>query len=421
MTLPHVIRSRFLSIGIVVLLALTGMEPPKAHASAPLVASPSSLRFGQIIVGQSETEVVDFTNATTSSITISGVSASEPQFSVSGLSFPITLAAGQTISAEITFRPSADQWIGGTLTFNATPSNDTLKLSVAGSGVSSVPVTPSPSSVNFGQVKLGSSTSTSVVLTNDRSWNITIKGMQVLGSGFSASGLGFPATLSPGQSVTLTVSFSPKSAGLTGGSVFLQDGIDIPLSGTGTSSSSGQLTLSPAALNFGNVDVGSTGTQAIVLSATGSSVTVSSGNSSNAEFAIAGGSFPFTINAGQSVSVNVNFAPTAGGSASGTLSFLSNASDSTATEGTSGTGVLPSYSVSLTWNASNSVVSGYNVYRGATAGGPFAKINSVLDPNTAYTDSTVVAGSTYYYVATAVNSSGQESSYSSPAVQAIIP
>jgi fibronectin type 3 domain-containing protein len=47
-------------------------------------------------------------------------------------------------------------------------------------------------------------------------------------------------------------------------------------------------------------------------------------------------------------------------------------------------------------------------------------INSSLDSTTAYTDSTVASGQTYYYVATAVDGNSDESGYSSQA-QAVIP
>jgi fibronectin type 3 domain-containing protein len=47
-------------------------------------------------------------------------------------------------------------------------------------------------------------------------------------------------------------------------------------------------------------------------------------------------------------------------------------------------------------------------------------INSSLDGTTAYTDSTVVSGTTYYYVATAVDGSSKESGYSNQA-PAVIP
>jgi Carboxypeptidase regulatory-like domain len=72
------------------------------------------------------------------------------------------------------------------------------------------------------------------------------------------------------------------------------------------------------------------------------------------------------------------------------------------------------HSVALTWNASTSVVTGYNVYRSTVSGSQYIKVNSSPVSVLAYTDTTVVSGSniTYYYVTTAVNSSGLESIYS---------
>jgi fibronectin type 3 domain-containing protein len=120
------------------------------------------------------------------------------------------------------------------------------------------------------------------------------------------------------------------------------------------------------------------------------------------------------------VPITVAFAPQASGTASGALSFASNASNSP-TEPLTGDGVAPpQHSVSLSWAASTSTVVGYNVYRGGTSGGPYTKINSALESSTNYTDSSVQAGQTYYYVATAVDSTGAESAYSSQ-VQAVIP
>jgi hypothetical protein len=76
----------------------------------------------------------------------------------------------------------------------------------------------------------------------------------------------------------------------------------------------------------------------------------------------------------------------------------------------------------LIWGASTSQnVAGYNVYRGTVSGGPYTKLNTTLVIGTTFTDSSSQPGQTYYYVATAVDTSGNESAYSSPAVQAIIP
>jgi fibronectin type 3 domain-containing protein len=47
-------------------------------------------------------------------------------------------------------------------------------------------------------------------------------------------------------------------------------------------------------------------------------------------------------------------------------------------------------------------------------------INTSLDATTAYTDTSVSSGQTYYYVATAVDGSSNESGYSNQ-TQAVIP
>jgi len=69
------------------------------------------------------------------------------------------------------------------------------------------------------------------------------------------------------------------------------------------------------------------------------------------------------------------------------------------------------HSVALTWNASTTAVAGYNVYRTTVSGAQYAKLNSSLVGGLAYTDTTVVSGNsiTYFYVTTAVDSSGNES------------
>jgi Malectin domain/Chitobiase/beta-hexosaminidase C-terminal domain len=77
-----------------------------------------------------------------------------------------------------------------------------------------------------------------------------------------------------------------------------------------------------------------------------------------------------------------------------------------------------SHSVSLTWVASTTTdVTSYNVYRGTVSGGPYTKIASSLAVLN-YTDLTVVSGTTYYYVATAVDVNG-ESGYSNQASSSI--
>src|SRR5437773_889263 len=72
--------------------------------------------------------------------------------------------------------------------------------------------------------------------------------------------------------------------------------------------------------------------------------------------------------------------------------------------------VAVTHTVALSWIASTSVVSGYNVYRSIVSGSGYVRINSLLVSAFVYTDTSVQSGTTYYYVTTAVDANGNESS-----------
>jgi hypothetical protein len=423
MRLPHPISQlvslRFLSvITSIAVLSLLGVPAHGAQGAEQLTSS-GAIHFGSVAVGDTETLVLTLANNGSSSVTLSSINLSNAEFNVSDVSLPMVLPAGQSANISVVFEPTTKGYTGGNIDFLSNASNSKLRVAVAGTGVTSPAVTASPASLSFGSQIIGSVSTLPLVLTNARNYKVSLEGVQITGSGFSVSGPSLPLTLSAGQSVTLSVTFAPQSIATAGGIIVVQGPrISVPLTGAGTTATA-QLTIAPAALNFGNVAVGNTGTQALTLSATGTSVTVSSSASSSGQFALAG-SFPLTIPAGQSVSLNVVFAPQSNGPASGTLSFGSNAANTTSTEPVSGTGTTPVYTVGLSWSPSTSSVMGYNVYRGPASSGPFSKVNPALNSTTAYTDGTVATGQTYYYVTTAVNSSNVESSPSTPA-EAVIP
>jgi hypothetical protein len=285
-------------------------------------------------------------------------------------------------------------------------------------------LTASPSSISFGSVAVGGSSSQRGTVTNSGNGSVTISQVTTTGAGFSLSGLNLPLMLSSGQSYTFSIIFTPASSASASGSVSLisnasNSTLTIGLSGTATAA--GQLTVSPTAFDFGSVVVGTSTSLSDSLTASGSSVTVSSATSSSPEFTLSGLTFPMTIAAGQRASFSITFTPQASGTASATISFASNAPNSPTIASLTGTGISATpHSVALSWSADSSVVNGYNIYRSATLGGAYAKINSVLNAPTDYLDTSVQAGQTYYYVTTAVDASGTESSYSNQ-VQAVIP
>ncbi|MFZ1916798.1 MAG: choice-of-anchor D domain-containing protein [Terriglobales bacterium] len=410
---------RSFTVAIISVAVLLSLVTPKAHANGGALTNwPASLRFGQVPIGQTETQLVSLTNSGQSSVSISSIGSSSPDFSVPPMGMPIVLSPGQSIDISVVFAPTTTAWMAGKISFTMGSSNPTLNLPVTGTGVTAQPVTANPASVSFGSVGVGTTATTQVVLTNTQARNLTLAGLQTQGGAFSVSGPGFPLVLGNGQSVTLNVTFAPQSVGMTFGSTFVMGpGVLISFTGTGATTAAGQLIINPNSLNFGNVTVQTTGVVSTALSASGADVTISSASSSNAQFALQGTSFPLTIPAGQSVSVNVAFTPQNSGPASGTLSFSSNAANSTATGSMAGTGVMPY--VDLSWNAVEDAA-GYNVYRCVSASCTYSKVNPSLDSNAAFTDNSVTPGQTYSYVATSVSSGGQESDYSS-AVEVAVP
>ena len=389
-----------------------------------LWANPTSLNFGSVQVGNSSTLSETLTNTGGSSVTITQANPTGAGFSTSGLSLPLTLTAGQSKTFSVIFAPQSAGSVSGNLAIISNASNRTLNIPLTGSGVTQGTLSANPTSLNFGSVQIGNSKTLSETLTNTGGSSLTISQATASGAGFSITGINPPITLTAGQSFTFSAIFAPTATGSASGSISVvsngsNPNLSISMSGTGTAA--GTLSVNPTSLNFGNVQVGASSSQSATLNAAGASVTVSSVSISNAAFSLSGLSFPFTISAGNSANFTVTFTPTATGLASGTVTFTSNASNSPTVQSVSGTGTAPpQHSVDLTWDPSGSVVVGYNVYRGTTSGGPYTKINSVLDGSTAYTDDTVQGGQTYYYVTTAVDSTGGESIYSNEA-QAIVP
>ncbi len=182
-----------------------------------------------------------------------------------------------------------------------------------------------------------------------------------------------------------------------------------------------QLSVTPTSMSFGSLVVGSSHSQNGTLKAGTGSVTVSSASWNGSGYSLSGITFPTTIAAGSTLPFTVTFTPQGSGSASGQVSFLSDASNSPTTISLTGSGTQSTqHSVDLSWNASASQVAGYNVYRGAQSGGPYTKLNTSLISALSFLDTSVQSGATYYYVATSVDSSNVESSYSNIAT-AVIP
>ena len=393
-------------------------------ATSTITANPASLSFGNVNTGSSSNQAITITNAGNSSATVSQIGVSGQGLTVSGVSTPLTLTAGQTASLTVKFSPTTATAISGSVSIVS--GQGTTAVGVTGTGVQAN-LAVSQVSVSFSNVVTGSSNSQAIQISNTGNASLTITAANISGAGFSTIGLSLPATLSAGQSSSFSVQFAPQTAGsVTGNLVLTSSAANSPatiaLSGSSVASTQ-TLSVSAGSLSFGSVNDGSSSTKSVTLTDTGNAdVTVSQVAVSGAMFSLASGSTGITLSPGQSTSFSVQFSPTAAGTDSGNATISSNATGSPASVSLSGTGVaLPvQYSVQLSWTASTSTVSGYNVYRTTTSGSGYVRVNGSLVSPDAYTDSTVAASSTYYYVTTAVDGSGNESGYSNEA-PAIVP
>ena len=416
------------------------------RAHGQLTVNPASVNFGNVQAGGSISQALILSNPSKSDLTLSQSIVAGQGFSLRGPSLPLTLKAGQNVTVNVVFAPVSGGSASGRLSLasSTTSTHDrsgkhntvsTITTTVVLSGSGSVPsptvaapgvLAAYPSSLGFAGLPVGSSQTLSATLTNSGGTAVTISQVTIpqttTGNSFALNGLSLPATLAAGQRVTFSVTFAPFSAGSASGTIFVNSDASNPtlnISLTGTGMAQGQLAVTPLSANFGSVTVGTSKTQSGTLSVSGSSVTLSSASVTDSEFSLSGIVFPVTIVAGQTMPFTLTFVPRASGTAAAALSFASNAANSAA-ENLTGIGVAPpQHSVDLSWQPASAVV-GYNVYRGSQPGGPYSKINPVLDASTNFTDSSVQGGQNYYYVTTSVDSSGAQSSYSNE-IQAVIP
>jgi len=323
-------------------LASTLCYAGSPYGTLGLRCSPDQIWSGVVFVGQSTTIPVALSNTGSTTITVSAVVPGGSGFAISGLNLPLTLSPGQSVPFSVSFSPQARGRVDATFGFTIA-SGPTLNLNVHGWGAIPGLLTVNPPSIGFGTVLTG--TATQNVTIKSTLGRVIVNQAVVSGSGFSISGPSLPLMLGWGQTATFSVTFTPQSSGAVTGSVTILSngsgaGLTIPLTGTG-GAAAGSLSATAPTLNFGNVQVGSSQTLSETLTNSGGSpVTISQATATGA-YGVSGLGLPMTLVAGQSSSFSVKFTPTTGGSAGGNLSIASNASNPNLSVPLSGSGVTP--------------------------------------------------------------------------------
>ena len=334
-----------------------------------------------------------------------------------------------------------------------------LFLVLISSGAACARLSATPASIYYGSQPVGSSYTVPVVLSNtDAARSFTIVSVYSTSAQFPISVPSLPATLAPGQTLTIPITFTPSSAQTFSGMLQITTyygwTVLVPVTGVGIQASpqlsqpsqpsqapqpgqtsqstqpgaqASTLSASVAAVNFGVINLGSIGLQTMTLSNSGSGGIAISGISLSGSSLTFGGIYTgMELSPGQSTVVTVSFAPASAIPASGAITIISNAansplvipwvanSNSNSSTRSASNPTPSSHSVMLTWSPSASApVIGYNVYRGLVSGGPYSIVNSSPVATTAYSDTLQSAAQTVYYVVTTVGDNNAESAYSS--------
>jgi hypothetical protein len=297
-----------------------------------------------------------------------------------------------------------------------------LSVNAATGLISGTPTSAGTSTVTLGATNTGGTGNATLTLT------VTL-GAPVITSATSASG-----TAGVAFSYQIAATNSPTSYSATG----LPAGLSVStatglISGTPTSAGTSTVTL-------GAINTGGTGNANLTLTIAAAGAPAPVITSATAASGTAGSAFSYQITAtntpssysatGLPAGLSVNTAtglisgtPTSAGTSTVTLGATNSGGTGHATL-TLTVSTAVSHSVTLSWVASTSPnIAGYNVYRGTTSlSGPYGAtpVNPSLITTLSYVDTSVAAGTTYYYVATAVNTSGAQSGDSTP-VAATVP
>ena len=123
-----------------------------------------------------------------------------------------------------------------TATLNGVSKSFTIYLSP--STTSAAKMSVNATSIGFGSVMLNSPQEQVVRIDSTGTAALTVNSAAVSGTGFSVSGVTFPTTLNPGQSMTVQVQFDPTKVGAYSGQLSIASSAStasIPLTGTGAS------------------------------------------------------------------------------------------------------------------------------------------------------------------------------------------
>jgi HYDIN/CFA65/VesB family protein len=364
-------------LSVVAMLMLSSVAVSSA-TSGPAAFQPSPVNFGSVPVGSSGDLTVTVTNNGDTDMTVNDAGSDVVLTGANPGAFGKTndncasavVPSGQTCTLHVTFSPSSAQGYSATLTLvSDSQGPDQVDLNGTGTPAPAPAVSISPASDGFGNQKVGTTSGVhTFTVTNSGDTGTTLHIAQVS----MASGSDSAFSIAPGTDhcsgnaapCTVGVTFSPASEGDKAGNLSVtssDQGVSpglASLTGTGTVP---QAQVSPPvnfatplnvpqtlAVTLKNVGQAPMNVQGSTLSGSDEFSNTGNGNCGNT-----------VLQPGDTCSAQIQFLPTAGGAAQGSVSFADDASDSPQQVQLSGTVLVPGIQVNPTSVAFGDLVAGH--------------------------------------------------------------
>ncbi len=267
-------------------ISLTGTGAG-TDAQISISVSPTSGYFGSVMVNESKTLLFTFTNPNIENVTIIGTDMPSTGFTVVGLpgngidpndegtigqEAPYTIGGGNQYFAKVIFEPVQARPYNGLLRVFFSHGLPTIEIVLSGQGEGGNADVVEPADIDFGQVNIGETNSANLTFTNNGNIDVVITAVDLPGTAFVVSGI--PGIIPAYGNLDALVTFSPLLAQnySTDMRVLYDNGVpasNINLSGIGIDSSAPAVTVSPQAFSFGQVALGTTRTETLVITNTG--------------------------------------------------------------------------------------------------------------------------------------------------------
>ncbi len=325
--------------------AVVGFELRPGSTGPDIALSPETHDFGSVVQGSNAEQTFKIRNQGGENLNISQIQVTgtdSTAFVIFASDGTPTLAAGDSHEVIVRFTPTVFATMTANLSILSNDSDESPFVApLSGTGVAppAPDIAATPASIDFGDLLEGLTTSSTIILRNMGSADLSVSSLAISGvdsAEFSIIGGGPPFILNPDSSRVVEVGFSPATAGAKTATLNIasndpdENPFAIPLAGNGLPAVP-DIALIPDTLGFGDLIAGLSSQLSLQVRNVGDlDLSVSSTTLVGAqagEFGIASGGGAFVLNPDSSRTLTLSFNPDSAGAKNATLQFASNDPD----------------------------------------------------------------------------------------------